>query len=238
MCPSMSNAVHRRRPVAIVPNVIAATMALLLAAPAAAQLPGLPVLQNGFVRPGWAVAANGGSSDAVSAAAIAAAWTPSSARYQVNVGAGILEPDGDVESGTSGGVRLAVPIGTPWTGRPTSAFGLAAFVGTGYSRFEEAGELRLPIGVGLGYRRRLGETRAISAFVTPFYSWVRRTGELPEGVPDERQDSNLVRASVGAEALVTARLGVTIGYEFGATAGEGRPGPTGGILGGGLSYIF
>ncbi|HEY0970159.1 MAG TPA: hypothetical protein VGE02_04170 [Gemmatimonadales bacterium] len=225
--------------------LLAAVLALSVAGTATvaeAQLPGLPVLQNGFVRPGWSAGANIGSAEAARVAAAAAAWTPASARYQVSLGAGLVDPEGEGSSGSSSGIRVAVPIATPWTGEPTSAFGLAAFVGGGYARFEGTGSVQIPIGVGLGWRRRMGETRAISAFVTPFFNWVRSTGTLPEppapGV-EVRRDANLFRTSVGVEGLVTTRLGVTVGYEFGATAEEGvRPGPTGGIFGAGVSYVF
>jgi hypothetical protein len=218
---------------------MAGSLALVLAAPVAgAQLPGLPVLQNGFVRPGWAIAANVGSSDDALALAAAGAWTPGSARFQVNAAAGVLQPEGDGDSQSAAGLRVAVPIGTPWTGQPTSALGLAVFAGAGYARQEDIGTVQIPVGVGLGYRRRLGATRAVSAFLTPYYALARRTGDLPEGVDDELTTSHLFRASVGAEALVTARIGVSLGYDFGGAADEGKPGPAGGIFGAGLSYIF
>ncbi len=225
--------------------LLVAALSVLAAVPATsagAQLPGLPLLQNGFVRPGWSAGANVGTGDDALVAAAAGAWTPASARYQVSLGAGLIDPEGEGSSGSTSGIRLAVPIATPWTGQPTSAFGIAAFVGGGYARLESTGSVQIPIGVGVGWRRAIGETRAISAFVTPFFNWVRATGDAPEppepGV-EVRRDANLFRTSVGVEALVTTRLGVTVGYEFGASAEPGvRPGPTGGIFGAGVSYIF
>ncbi|HEX5581746.1 MAG TPA: hypothetical protein VFX39_09230, partial [Gemmatimonadaceae bacterium] len=214
---------------------------LLTATPAAAQMPALPVLQNGFVDPGWSAGANLGTSDEALVVAAAGAWTPASARYQVSLGAGLIDPKGEGSSGSASGIRVAVPVPTPWTGKPTSALGLTAFAGAGYARFEGSGELHVPVGVGLGWRRRMGETRALSAFVNPFFRWVRRTGDLPEGEGEGevQRDASLFRTSVGVEAIVTTRLGLTAGYEFGATAEQGvRPGPTGGIFGAGLSYIF
>src|SRR5690606_35729440 len=100
-----------------------------------------------------------------------------SSRYQVSAGAGYVDFDGAAGSGTEAGLRVAVPIPTPWTGRPESRLGLTAFAGGGLARWEgDAGEVRIPVGIGLGYRLPLGETRAMSVFATPFYSWVRATG--------------------------------------------------------------
>lgn len=206
---------------------------------AAAQLPTLPVLQNGFVRPGWGVAANIGSADESLTLAAAAAWAPASARFQVSGGAGIVQPDGDGGSHAAAGLRVAVPIPTPWTGRPESRLGLTAFAGGGLARWEgDAGEVRIPVGVGIGYRMPLGDTRALSVFATPFYSWSRATGEAADALDEDARSGSLFRASVGAEALVSNRIGVTLGYEFGSNAGDGRPGPSGGIFGAGVSYIF
>ena len=96
----------------------------------------------------------------------------------------------------------------------------------------------MPLGLGLGYRRRLGEARAVSVFATPFYQWTRVSGvEAAEGEEPEL-DGNLFRVSLGAEVLLTRRIGATLGYELGATAEEGRPGQTGGIFGAGVSFVF
>jgi hypothetical protein len=207
-----------------------------------AQMPGLPVLQDGFVSHGWSVAANGGTEEGASTFGVAAAWTPASARFQFSVGVGALRPDGGGGTSLNGGLRLAVPVVTPWTGRATSALGLAVFGGVGGARREQAGVVYVPVGVGVGYRRRLGGERAVAAFVTPFFNWARRTGEVPapagEAGSDGSQDSNLFRTSLGIDAVLTSRLGASVGYELGAKADAGRPGPTGGVFGLGLSYRF
>jgi len=74
--------------------------------------------------------------------------------------------------------------------------------------------------------------RGVSAYLSPFYSWAR-----------VRQDQQtithgLFRVSVGVDAAVSQSVGVTIGYETGANAGEGQPGATGGIFGLGVSYAL
>lgn len=222
----------------------AAAAALALAAGAAAlpaQLPELPVLQNGFTRPGTAAAVNYGAGDETSTIALAGAWTPSSGRFQVSGGVGLLEPPGDAASRGSAGARVALRVPTPWTREPTSAFGITAFGGVGGAWRNEESLLHFPFGVGLGYRRAVGESRALALYATPFYTLVRRTredGTDEEPVDDAQNESNLFRASVGVDFTLTRAIGVTAGYEFGSNAETGRPGPTGGIFGVGLSYAF
>jgi hypothetical protein len=222
---------------------VLALLAVAIVAPASAmgQMPGLPVLQDGFVSHGWSLGANVGTGEGATAYGAAAAWTPASARFQVSAGLGGLSPEGGGSTSLNGGLRFAVPVVTPWSGRATSVLGLAVFGGVGGARREGAGVVYVPLGVGVGYRRRLGEERAVAAFVTPFFNWVRRTGELPVEARQDgevSQDSNLFRTSLGLDAVLTSRLGATVGYEFGATAEAGRPGPTGGVFGAGLSYRF
>lgn len=208
------------------------------AAPAAAQMPGVPLLQNGFVRPGAAVAANYATAEATDVFGAAGAWTPGSGRFQISVGVGSLGIDGIDGRKTTGGLRGALPIRTPWTRDPASAVGITGFIGVGGASLDEGTLVQVPLGLGIGYRRRLGEARAASVFATPFYQWTRVTGvEAVEGVEQEL-DSNLFRISLGAEVLVTRRIGVTLGYELGTTAEDGRPGPSGGIFGAGVAYVF
>lgn len=230
----------RRRRAPVVTGLVA--LGCVGVGPVGAQMPGLPVLQDGFVSHGWSLAVNGGSEKGAAAYGVAAAWTPASARFQVSAGLGALSPEGGGATSLNGGLRLAVPVVTPWSGRATSALGLAVFGGVGGARRDDTGVVYVPLGVGLGYRRRLGEERAVAAFVTPFFNWVRRTGDAPADLPGGgaavSQDSNLFRTSVGVDAVLTSRLGVSIGYEFGATAEAGRPGPTSGVFGAGLSYMF
>ena len=214
-------------------------LAAAAAPPAAAQMPGVPLLQNGFVRPGAAVAANYGTADATDVYGVAGAWTPGSGRFQISAGVGSLGVDGVDGRETTGGLRGALPIRTPWTRDPASAVGITGFVGVGGASLDEGTLVQVPLGLGIGYRRRLGEARAVSVFATPFYQWTRVTGvETVEGAEEAELDSNLFRVSLGAEALLTRRIGVTLGYELGTTAEDGRPGPTGGIFGAGVAFVF
>ena len=219
----------------------AAAMVLLPAASVVGQMPGVPVLQNGFVRPGVAVAANYATAEGSDVLGAAAAWTPGSARFQLSGGVGALGLDaagGGDGRRTTGGVRVALPISTPWTRSPASAVGVTGFVGVGGARLAEGSLVHVPLGLGVGYRRAIGETRAVSVFATPFYLYVRQTGvEVPEGSEAELQ-SSLFRISLGGEVLLTRRIGVTLGYELGSTTSEGRPGPSGGVFGVGAAYAF
>ena len=219
--------------------LVVAVLAAPAAAPAAAQMPGVPLLQNGFVRPGAAVAANYGVGDGTDLFGAAAAWTPGSARFQVSAGVGSHGLDGVDGRKTTGGLRGALPISTPWTRGEGSPVGITGFVGVGGASLDEGTLVQVPLGVGVGYRRRLGADRAVSVFATPFYQWTRVTGVEPvPGAEDAELDSSLFRVSLGAEALLTRRIGVTVGYELGTTADAGRPGPTGGIFGAGLAFGF
>lgn len=216
---------------------------------AAAQTPGLPMLQNAFTSPGRAVAANYGHGDAFSTIAVAGAWTPASNRFQVSAGAGLVSPDGPADHATGVGARLAVPIRTKWTA-PTSSLGAALFAGVGGAWWSGAGELRVPVGGSLAYRRRVGETRAVAAYVAPYFQWSRRTGhrdadppatvaEGEEGPDTEaRQDSDLIRAALGVDVLLTPRISLSAGYDFGEGAEAGRPGPTSGVFGVGIGWSF
>jgi hypothetical protein len=236
--PSRPSRPSRRRASRLGPSGAALAAGALLLGPAAAgaQMPGVPVLQNGFVRPGTAVALNYATGDDVDVIGAAGAWTPASARFQLSGGVGALSAGEGTDRQTTGGVRFAFPVRTPWTRDPGSAFGVAAFVGVGGAKLGETNVVHVPVGVGVGYRRRLGETRAVSLFATPFYSWVRRGGDAAGEAAES--ESNLFRASLGAEVLVTRRIGVALGYELGSNAEEGRPGPTGGVFGVGASFAF
>lgn len=205
--------------------------------PADAQLPLLPVLQSGFVRPGTAVALNYGSTEGGNALAVAGAWTPRW-RFTVSGAIGMATADGDGERRTAGGVRLAVPVRTPWTAQPAAAFGIAAFVGAGGISLDEGSVVQVPAGVGVSYRRALGDARAIALFATPFYSFTRVSGAAEGTVLEDDARSQLFRASVGADLLVARQIGLTAGYEFGQTADAGRAGAKGGIFGVGLTYAF
>ena len=115
----------------------------------------------------------------------------------------------------------------------TSEFGLSPFVGMGGANFDGINDWQIPLGIAAGYRRAFGANgRGISAYLSPFYSWAR--------VRQNQQTltHGLFRVSVGVDAAVSQSVGVTLGYETGAKAGEGQPGATGGIFGLGVSYAL
>jgi hypothetical protein len=213
-----------------------ALAALLVAAagpPAlAAQLPGLPVLQNAFAGPGLAAAVNAGGGSGGTAYAAALGWAPGSARFQVSLGAGVLVSDG----GTGGafGVRAAVPVFQLMGG----ALGIAAFGGIGGAQGPRVAGARVglgqgPVGASVGYRRALGATRAFSVYAAPFVVFYRNDRG------DDTESATLFRVSVGGDFAITRALGVTAGLESGAQrSSDDRPGPSGVIWGVGISYAF
>lgn len=208
------------------------TITLVIALPAAAraQLPGAPVLQNAFSNPGVTVGANyAATSGDVQASLVAAAvaWAPGTGRFQLSAGFGRLTPkDGD---GTSVyGARVAVPLFSFAQGR----IGVAPFAGVGSGSRDSTKLLQVPAGLGAGWRTALGATRALSLYATATYLWSRTT------VGDLQQSDGRLRGAVAADVTVVRNLGLTLGYESGSEAGAGESGPTGPVLGVGLSWAF
>ena len=227
--PTYSLAPHR---VITVVAMLAATAVCRLDA----QMPGLPVLQNGFSNPGITAAVNYGTAEGVRGYGVAGAWAPASGRFQVSGGIGGYDPD-EGKTWLSYGGRIGVPL-TMFTGN--GSFGVAPFAGIGAANRADEALLYVPVGVAAGYRRAVGETRAISVYGSSFYGWNRLTDDRPDGDParDRTISNGLIRFSAGLDFAVTTSLGVTIGYEFGAKADPGEPGPTGSVFGIGLSYAF
>jgi len=240
--PSASPCCSGRRFQSLLLAILASVVSV---APAAAQMPGLPTLQNAFTSPGLAAAANYGSSDAFTVVGLAGSWTPGSNRLQVTGGLAAVSPDGGGDRATGVGARAAVPIRTRWTG-PESSLGAALFAGIGGAWRSGGGLVELPVGGTASYRRRVGEGRAVSLYIAPYFQWTRRTGAgLNDSDPERldlevetRDDSDLIRAAIGLDFLISSRLSLSLGYDFGASADVGRPGPTGGIFGAGLGVSF
>jgi hypothetical protein len=199
--------------------------------PLQAQMLGVPVLQNGFSNPGVTAAVNYGTAENIRGYGLAAAWAPVSGRFQVSGGIGGYDRDEGKTWLTYGG-RVGVPL-TMFTG--TGNFGVAPFAGLGAASREGIGIMHLPVGVAAGYRRALGATRAISVYGSSFYDWTRVTSDVEDV---ETVSKGLIRFSAGLDVAVTPRFGLTVGYEAGATADDGEPGPTGSVFGIGLSYAF
>ena len=223
---------------------IAAIAAVVLAANADAQMPGIPVLQNVWASPGIVGAADfGGGSDG-STYAGAIGWTPGSGRFQVSAGVGARRRTGS-GSGTVYGARIALPFGGA-----SSTFGFAAFagIGGGSSVVTHAGgtvdangnvltpalsdsltnTTEVPLGAAIGWRKAIGSNHGISVYADP--SYVLYSGGSKTG--------GLFRASVGADIGITNSLGATVGVELGGTRPRGFGGPSGTTWGLGVSYAF
>jgi hypothetical protein len=217
-----------------VPRVVALVALIVgqaVAVPAHAQMLGVPVLQNGFSNPGITVAGNYGTAEGVRGYGLAAAWAPASGRFQVSAGAGGYDPDEGKTWFTYGG-RIGVPL-TKLTG--SGSFGVAPFAGLGAANRQGISIMHLPVGVAAGYRRALGGTRAVSVYGSSFYGWTRLTSDVQDA---ETVSKGLIRVSGGLDVTVIPGVGVTLGYEAGAKAKAGEPGPTGSVFGIGLSYAF
>ncbi|HEX6536171.1 MAG TPA: hypothetical protein VF041_16390 [Gemmatimonadaceae bacterium] len=192
-----------------------------------AQVVGMPVLQNAFANPGLTIGLDWGTGAGANAYGIAGAWAPTRAFVQVSGGVALHDPDVGSKR-TASGLRIMAPI--PKVGGRN--FGVAGFVGVGALRAGHGTETLIPIGASVAYRRALGATRGVSIYAAPFYSWSRF-----------KQDSvstshGLVRFSVGVDAVVVPGFGLTVGYEGGARAHDGEPGPAGGLFGVGVSYAL
>jgi outer membrane scaffolding protein for murein synthesis (MipA/OmpV family) len=210
--------------------VVAAILAIVVSGPdAAGQLPGLPVLQNAFVGPGFAAALNvGGGGDGTTYAA-ALGWAPRSARFQVSVGAGALVADG--ATGGAFGARVAVPIFTLMKGN----LGIAAFGGLGGAQGPKVQDGRVglgqaPVGAAVGYRRAIGATRGFSVYAAPFFAYFR------SDFGNSTQSAGLFRISIGGDFALTRAIGLTAGLEAGGSRRANGPGPDGVIWGAGVSY--
>jgi hypothetical protein len=195
------------------------------------QLPGLPVLQNAFVGPGFAAAINGGGGAGSSAYAAALGWAPGSARFQVSVGAGAHVGSG--ETGGAFGARVAVPVFSLMNGN----LGVAAFAGLGGARGPRVQGARVglgqaPVGAAVGYRRALGATRGVSVYAAPFFAYLRND------FGDSTSSEGLFRISIGGDFALTRAIGLTAGLEAGATRRGTGPGRSGVVWGAGVSYAF
>lgn len=196
--------------------------------PAAAQMPATPVLQNAWANAGITIAADYGKARDGSAIAGALAWAPTQSRFQLSAGAGVIRAD---TGGSQGGygARLSIPLMSFASG----SLGTAIFGGVGVTSGAGVTNSNFPVGVAVGFRHALGATRGISAYVAPFYVISRINGDSSSKVT-----GGAVRASVGLDVTIAPQIGLTVGYEAGANAKEGKPGPNGGVFGIGVSYAL
>lgn len=199
-----------------------------VAAIAAAQVPGAPVLQNAFANPGLAVAVNFGSGTGQSFFGAAGAWGLGSGRIQVSGVAGGQRANGS-SRGAYGG-RLAAAVWSSSGG----ALGVAGFAGVGgASSTRLKGVLTnpavtsVPVGLTVGYRRPLGATRGVSAYASPLYRWTRTdsSGTIVS--------AGSMRGAVGLDFAFSQSLGITVGGEFGGQKGNAGTG----LFGVGISFV-
>lgn len=193
-----------------------------------AQMPATPVLQNAWANAGITIAADYGKGQNASAFAGALAWAPTQSRFQLSAGAGVVRADSGGSQGGYG-ARLSIPLLSFASG----SLGTAIFGGVGVTAKGGVTMSSFPVGFALGYRHALGTTRGISAYVAPFYTLARIKGDSLS-----KPTGGAVRASVGIDVTVAPQIGVTVGYEAGADAKQGRPGPRGGVFGVGISYAL
>jgi len=195
---------------------------------ASAQMYDVPVLQNAFVNPGTTLGANYARGDRAQVLGAAAAWVPSNGVLQISGGVAWFNPDTGSSHATPG-ARVMAPIRR----LGSRTLGVAIFAGVGGMRLgNRATETRIPVGASVGYRRALSVNRGISAYVAPFLS-ISRVKQDTVGVTHV-----LFRVSIGVDAAVLPGLGLTLGFEGGANARAGMPGPGGSLLGVGISYAL
>ena len=221
-----SAGVSQSRSVAIVASVLMGTS--VCAVHASAQMPTVPVLQNGFVSSGMTLAINYGSASGSSAYAFAAGWGPASGRFQISGSLGGVRPDSG-GTWTGYGARVAVPLYSTTDDR----FGVALFGGVGGARRDTTSDVRVPVGVGVGYRAPLGQTRSVAAYASPFFVWSRLSERGTRG-----QSDNAMRGSVALDLVLTRNVGITAGYEFGGGSSGGSFGSGNGLFGAAVSYAF
>ena len=211
---------------AFVTTIVVATLAI--AGTCDAQMPATPVLQNAWANAGITIAADYGKARDESAFAGALAWAPAESRFQLSAGAGFVKADSGGSQGAYG-ARLSIPL----LNFASGSLGTAIFGGVGVTAKSGVTRSSFPVGVALGYRHALGTTRGVSAYIAPFYTIARIKGDT-----SSKPTGGAIRASVGLDVTVAPQLGVTLGYEMGADAKAGHPGPRGGVFGVGVSYAL
>ena len=193
-----------------------------------AQMPTVPVLQNGFASTGMTLAVNYGSASGSTAYALAAGWGPKSGRFQISGAIGGVRPDTG-GTWTGYGVRASLPLYLGMADR----FGVALFVGVGGARRDTTSLVRIPVGVGAGYRIPMGATRSVAVYASPFFAWSRLSER-----GSRAQGDNAMRGSVALDLVLTRNVGLTAGYEFGGSGDGGSLGSSSGLFGAAASYAF
>jgi len=195
-----------------------------IAASAAAQVPGAPVLQNAFANPGLAVAADFGGGPGQSFYGAAAALGLGTGKLQLSGAAGAAHGNGATRGAY--GARLSASVWSSSAG----ALAVAAFGGVGGAPRTRSANivtnpavLSIPAGVSLGYRHPLGSTRGLSAYVSPFYRW-RRTDS------GTVVSKGSMRVSLGLDFAFSQSFGATFGAELGQNNGTSGTGTVGAAI--------
>ena len=206
-------------------------LALLAPATAVAQAPGTPVLQDAFLNPGLAVAANFGGGGGQSFFGAAAGYGLGSGRIQASAAAGVQRSN-EAKRG-SYGARVAANLWTSASG----ALGAALFGGIGGATRtrDEAGlttnpaVIAVPVGASVAYRRAIGKTRGVAAYVSPLYRWTRAETDLL------KTSTGSFGGAVGVDFAISPSIGFTLGAEFGKSGGSA--GKSSSIIGGAVSFV-
>jgi hypothetical protein len=217
-----------RRPHLFRPVGATAVALAICATSGTAQMPTVPVLQNGFASSGMTLAINYGSTKGGDAYALAAGWGPASQRFQISGALGGVRPDTG-STWTGYGIRATIPL----YASATEQFGVAVFGGVGGARRDTTSIVRIPVGVGAGYRFPIGDTRSVSAYASPFFVWSRLSEK-----GSRAQGDNAMRGAVAGDLVLTRNIGITAGYEFGGKTTDGAFGASSGVFGAAVSYAF
>jgi hypothetical protein len=207
---------------------VAAVLASTTAAQARAQMPGTPTLQNAFANPGITAALDVAGLGGASSYALAGAWAPSSARFQLSAGLGMQTRTG-VSSRMLYGARVNFPI----LGA-TSNFGVSAFAGygglSGNMSDTSVTKSVVPIGATASYRLAVGTSHGISSYGSPMYELIGRGGGA--------KSVSVFRGALGLDVGITRAFGATLGVELGQRASSGSGRPSGTAFGAALSYAL
>ena len=205
---------------------VALATILTVSSPASGQMPGAPVLQNAWAAPGLVLAANIAGGSGSSVYGVAAGWAPANGRFHLSGGGGWQT---GLEGGDRAvyGVRGALPILQLMDGK----LGIAAFGGIGGGGADDADTTRsnlvIPGGVAVGYRQAIGTAgRGFSVFLDPTYQYHSGSSDVGR---------HYFRIGGGVDASLSARFGLTLGFEAGGVAGDGQVGPTSSTYGLGIS---
>jgi len=209
-------------------GVVVAALALFHGT-ATAQLPGTPVLQNAFANPGITAAVNGASLGGASSYALAGAWAPGSARFQLSAGVGLQTRSGSSTRTIYGG-RVNIPLLGAASDFGASVFGGYGGLSGGSALDSTVSKSLIPVGITLGYRHQLGTSRGVSLYGSPVYEWIGRGGGA--------STVGVFRAALGLDIGVTSSIGATLGLEFGSKQPENTGKPSGTAFGAAISYAL